>query len=906
MLNLQLRSEFQGKRLKGTTIDFTNQSKTGALEVSAADFLRITYPTRDMLKTIEAAGPSQSRPLVLLGGRGQGKSHLMAALYHVLTDSSAAQSWLGSWATRLNDDSIRQIQVRPDCCVIAESLHLQRYKFLWDILFDRHPRGEYYRGAWDSLGDKKTDVPNVDLLVGMFTDKPTVLILDEFQTWYEGLTNTKQYPWKNWAFNFIQILSEIAQNNPEQLVLVVSVRDGDSDAYQQVRRVNPVHVDFKGQQAKHDRKRLLLYRIFENRTNILDAQISAITEPHVLEYLRLAEVPQPDHDKVREDFQESWPYAPHLLKLLEDQVLVATDAQETRDLIRILVDLFKARGDKSPVITAADFMLDDDHSGVSALLDSVSSQVHKSLREKALRNLESVRDAVKNAAQEVPHASEMISALWLRSLTVDRHVGAEPFELQIDITRDKPLDDNAFQAELATIVDNSFNIHPVGTRYVFKNDENADAKLKSRARNDKLFANDEDVAYLASEVRYAIGGGDTTVQAYRVIVLKKEWERDPWSELEEGEHPDRWDSRIPILVLPEYPEKLDEVLGKWLSTHMQKKRNVVRFLLPQKDSGNTYFDRDLLLLARCVYLAGSWKSEDSDYIKLHSKYQGELRGAVKTRFDRFAILNTWSFADPAQCVFDVSPLNERGDKIPAETQAITKQNLFVPEDFEELVMDLAETGDSVGKLMTELQEPRSGGKSCIPWLGEVEAKERLLRMCSAGKVALDLRGMEMLQSRPGEDAEATWQRIKGKLGTGRDLEQTRILKPGATASSGNITAASSNNNTGGAGAGTIVQQPTPGQVTTTTTIETEVTNLFGDEESDDGTATVAVKEQLTCDATSSLNLLGKLESWTIGPATDITNVSIKVTQMTGAQLQDLLKKLPDGMTYELSLEKESS
>jgi hypothetical protein len=54
MLDLTLREEFRGKRLKGTTVDFTNQSKTGALEVSAAEFLRITYPSFDLLKTIEA------------------------------------------------------------------------------------------------------------------------------------------------------------------------------------------------------------------------------------------------------------------------------------------------------------------------------------------------------------------------------------------------------------------------------------------------------------------------------------------------------------------------------------------------------------------------------------------------------------------------------------------------------------------------------------------------------------------------------------------------------------------------------------------------------------------------------------------------------------------------------------
>ena len=59
-------------------------------------------------------------------------------------------------------------------------------------------------------------------------------------------------------------------------------------------------------------------------------------------------------------------------------------------------------------------------------------------------------------------------------------------------------------------------------------------------------------------------------------------------------------------------------------------------------------------------------------------------------------------------------------------------------------------------------------------------------------------------------------------------------------------------------------------------------------------------------ATSPLNLIGKLESWGIGPATPVTEVVLKVPAATGAQLKELLKKLPDGMTFELSLDKEGS
>jgi len=95
------------------------------------------------------------------------------------------------------------------------------------------------------MGAAKTDIPSDQLILELLRHSPTMLLLDEFQTWYDGLTNTKQYPWKQWAFNFIQILSEIAKEHPELLVLVISVRNGGSDAYQQVHRVNPIPIDFK-------------------------------------------------------------------------------------------------------------------------------------------------------------------------------------------------------------------------------------------------------------------------------------------------------------------------------------------------------------------------------------------------------------------------------------------------------------------------------------------------------------------------------------------------------------------------------------------------------------------------------------------------------------------------------------
>lgn len=112
-------------------------------------------------------------------------------------------------------------------------------------------------------------------------------------------------------------------------------------------------------------------------------------------------------------------------------------------------------------------------------------------------------------------------------------------------------------------------------------------------------------------------------------------------------------------------------------------------------------------------------------------------------------------------------------------------DLFVPEDFEALVLAAADDNASVGKLLRELQEPRPAGQDCIPWLGETVMKERIVRLCARGKVAINLRGMEYLQAQAGESEEAAWKRLRPKLVyTGRQLDEVFLLQPSAVPATG--------------------------------------------------------------------------------------------------------------------------
>jgi hypothetical protein len=182
------------------------------------------------------------------------------------------------------------------------------------------------------------------------------------------------------------------------------------------------------------------------------------------------------------------------------------------------------------------------------------------------------------------------------------------------------VDDNAFQVELATIVENSFNIHQDGPRLVFREEENPRAKLMACARNDKLFTDGSDQAQLAKQVRYVIGGTDEVAKTFRVIALPKSWQTDPWSTLDEAEQPDVGMTACPSWCC-QRSRQTRPALGRWLKDHLQKRRNTIRFLLPRSGSTNAFQDRDLLILARAEMKAQEWSGQNPEYKKLHKEFR---------------------------------------------------------------------------------------------------------------------------------------------------------------------------------------------------------------------------------------------------------------------------------------------
>jgi hypothetical protein len=65
--------------------------------------------------------------------------------------------------------------------------------------------------------------------------------------------------------------------------------------------------------------------------------------------------------------------------------------------------------------------------------------------------------------------------------------------------------------------------------------------------------------------------------------------------------------------------------------------------------------------------------------------------------------------------------------------------------------------------------------------------------------------------------------------------------------------------------------------------------------------------KLASEPTSGLNLLSRvIDTWHVGPATTLRNVTIRVDKLTGAQLQLLIQNLPNGLLFGLDADKEDA
>jgi hypothetical protein len=922
---LKLRSEFQTPHMRATAIELSNGENTGWTQrKDSSELLEITYPTADVRRALEAVSLSTTgRPIVMMGQRGSGKSHIMALVHHAFVSPDVVEAWARSWGQKISAEKLAALKLQRGFMPISDTLSNQERPLLWDVIFAKHPKGEYYRGKFESSGNL---IPAKSLLQDMFAEQQTALILDELQTWYDGLHDEPGSEGRkrlSWAFNFVQILSELAVDRPDLLCLVVSVRDNTTNAFQQIHRKGPLVIDFKGETSREDRKRLVLHRLFQNRENISAAEIQQATHDYASERVRLLfpDKTPTDQSRLRDEVMACWPFSPELLALLEDHLLMAAAAQDSRDFIRMLAEVFRVRGQTTPIITPADFCVDDDDCGVTTLVDSFATTADQErLREKAIHNLAKIREA----NIEAPHAREVISSIWVRSLSATQDSGGTRSEIQLDITRGSPVDDNAFTAELSEIVENSFNVHEVGThekRFCFKLPENPESKLKAWARNDNAFAPQtatasgllpvrRDQEYLKQVLNYLLKTPDGTNEPpSQPVVLDPNWETAPWANLLQPDQPAGWTERgKPVLiVLPIAPQSPNETLGPWLVEHVPQNRNMVRFLLPTAESANFYDDRNLLITARCALLAKEWMQsgsaqEKSQYEKLHRKYEAALKTDLKQRFDRYSLLATWDFQTPTNCTFHVETHDSAGSDIPAAVEKHVVKNHFAPEDFEPFIVQAAVRNDTLGQVLALLREPPLPGQPVMPYIGDQNTYEQVIKLVARDKIALN-KGGRWYHKEPGESVEAAEGRLKQAAYSNCDRKVLFAVQLGERSQVGGggvaATLPTPATQPVSAPGGTLpvgtspqppIPWPSPSPPQPPSLVQESPTPV---------PAQPVIRRSMG--AKTGINLLGDLEKWALPDAHTVTQATLTIGNVSVKQLRELCTKLPPKIQAELQI-----
>jgi energy-coupling factor transporter ATP-binding protein EcfA2 len=668
VFGLKLRDEFLTAAMQETAVALHRADKTGALDIPSEDFFKITYPSIDLQKALHELGKQkkEGRPIVLLGERGRGKSHLMAAMHHALLDSEAAEKWANYWVHRGVGEQLKDLHFPRGYNLITIGLNEHEYKTLWEPLFtfERPDVGQRYKGRFEVL---QQNVPPKALIIEMLKEQPVALFLDELQGWYESTTNSESDSgpkYRAWAFSFLQILASI-------------------------------------------------------------------------------------------------------------------QAQGLRDYLRILALIYRVSGNSElPLITSADFTVDEvKNAAVQELLDSVSPPEQRRFYDIAVNNLK----AVQEAGVLVPRLSQIMGSLWMRSFSIALQTGTTEHQLHLDLTHDQKIDDNEFKDQLVQVVEHSFNIHSdkVGgeLRYFFREDENPRSKMLASARNDANFEDGRDKKYIRNVLKFDLSPSSIS-SATQVIVLGPNWQQAPWLEVEEYEHPEKWEQPV-LLVLPNLPANLHSDLGKWLKDHVPVKRNTIRFLLPKPSLAPLYRDPDVYINSRADLLAQEWKTRS--YQDAGRDFNRQLHKTLENRFERFAVLETWDYQQPANCRFTVIPLNAKIAGIAQSVDKILHDQHFDTEMFEALVRSLAAKMEHVEVLLQDLREPPppvTPPTHALVYLGEGAIAEQLIYMVVAGKLALRPRGEEWVKRLADESEHMAQRRIKSLLyKQGRELAEMTLALP---------------------------------------------------------------------------------------------------------------------------------
>ena len=496
-------------------------AKEPRLENNPHEFLKITYPSSAIKRTIERvneklSGMSNQGGFLLVGPYGSGKSHSLIALFHLFNNPQLAKEWGKSW--RLDID----LPEKSRSVIIST----RRYDVdhLWEPIFK-------LLGREDMLKNVKR-FPTTDQIEEIIGDDTVAIFIDEIENWYGAFDPEKQAHLIEQNETFLEHLLEVAADPTKKLFVFITFLEEKEGLKKIFNRTKPIRIDVS---PIEDREKVILHRLF-NIESVDESKVETVVEEYINAYSEPIKIDNVQNYKRR--MRRTYPFHPLLLDTLFQIYEAASERQDIRGMLNVLADAVRDTYERKDLILVSD------------VDENAFRGIDLKLIEKYEFDLERVKD--------IGFAKEILKTILIFTLN-EKTRGATESDILLSIfspTEGHTL--NAILMDIENIYGKPHYLHRENGAYLFKHELNIFALLEKE--KDKT-SKDEVKSRIAEIVKKDIFKNSVFVYGFdeipdhnrlKIVVLPESWgvNNELRTKLNEFYRGKTWQNTY-ILVLPD-------------------------------------------------------------------------------------------------------------------------------------------------------------------------------------------------------------------------------------------------------------------------------------------------------------------------------------------------------------------
>jgi len=456
-----------------------------AFEKSADRVLSATFPSQALLNLLQrlqvslAADSTADRKgnFICSGGYGSGKSHLLLALYHLLSNQDTAKEWLAQ----------HQIEFSPpdDAKVILLPMNQitnpdgSSVDYLWEPIFEAL--------GYTGFNHTGANFPAAKHIKEAVQGRHVFLIIDEIERWYMPQSQNQAQAHAN--LTFLQNLTEYCQAAANGVFTVITLLGIAEDIHSIINRVDAFKDDLT--QAP-DRRQIAIHRLIES---VQAEGAAAVVDAYIEHYRMAGDLLPSDDASYREEMIKCYPFHPAAIETVfrrYSSVASLDDAsyQNSRGALHLLAHVLKQVFDEgSPSsIAQADLIRVGD-------IALSNQRIYEGLATLDAKLVSIARNNINDSAQ-VDNSEALLSTVLLYSLgdpEAERRLGAEMQDLLLGVMRPESspsggVSVSQVQECMSGLQDSAMNLWAEENppRWVFKADISIQAQVSRKARTEEV------------------------------------------------------------------------------------------------------------------------------------------------------------------------------------------------------------------------------------------------------------------------------------------------------------------------------------------------------------------------------------------------------------------------------------